>query len=97
MNNVINMENYQKGKKRREMVELLSEIEEYLDILNDAVDDMNSFISTHEDPLIFNKMMEILSFEEKRNIQKSFKKLEFQIKIIKNQILLKQRRKPSLF
>ncbi len=98
MNNVPRIESYAKGKRKRELITLLSNIERYLKNLDRLTDDLNVFIDGWESEGTIKEMVEMMSSSEKRRLQSAFEKIEFKIRGMKNRIMVPEycRRKPPL-
>ncbi len=88
MNNIPRIESYRKGKRKREMVNLLSNIESYLNRFNQLVDGLDVFLSEWEDSGVIDEMTKNMSFQEKRRIQGVFESVEFKVRKAKNRLIL---------
>lgn len=98
MSEIPDVGSYRRGKRKRVMINLLSNIEGYLGRVVNLTNNLDVFLQDWEESGLLEEMTDNMSSEEKRRLQALFESIEFMIRRSKNRIIVPAhcRRKPPL-
>lgn len=87
MNRILKIENYKKGKRKRELLIALSQIESILNQADEAARSLITLLSDKKRDGSLDEMTERLSRDEKERLVGLFREVEFNIRLARDYIL----------
>ncbi len=87
MNRILKIENYKKGKRKRELFIALSQIESILNQADEAARSLITLLSDKKRDGSLDEMTERLSRDEKERLVGLFREVEFNIRLARDYIL----------
>ncbi len=87
MNRILKIENYKKGKRKRELFIALSQIESILNQADEAARSLITLLSDKKRDGSLDEMTERLSRDEKERLVGLFREVEFKIRLARDYIL----------
>ncbi len=87
MNRILKIENYKKGKRKRELFIDLSQIESILNQADEVARSLTTLLSDKKRDGSLDEMTELLSRDEKERLVGLFREVEFNIRLARDYIL----------
>ena len=87
MNRILKIENYKKGKRKRELLIALSQIESILNQADEVARSLTTLLSDKKRDGSLDEMTELLSRDEKERLVGLFREVEFKIRLARDYIL----------
>jgi hypothetical protein len=87
LNRILKIENYKKGKRKRELFIALSQIESILNQADEAARSLITLLSDKKRDGSLDEMTERLSRDEKERLVGLFREVEFNIRLARDYIL----------
>ncbi|MGB3988672.1 MAG: hypothetical protein WBK67_03225 [Minisyncoccales bacterium] len=87
MNRILKIENYKKGKRKRELFIDLSQIESILNQADEVARSLTTLLSDKKRDGSLDEMTELLSRDEKERLVGLFREVEFKIRLARDYIL----------
>jgi hypothetical protein len=87
LNRILKIENYKKGKRKRELFIDLSQIESILNQADEVARSLTTLLSDKKRDGSLDEMTELLSRDEKERLVGLFREVEFKIRLARDYIL----------